>query len=241
MLEQWLNHGCSIGLARPTLELGAAGALGAFAASSVPYIAKSRPRTSASASTAPASATTAPTIRILFERSGESAVDRERRLGVCRRGHPSDHRCAPPAATAWAIWVTWPAMGVPTSPERAGSESSLWKIAPSAAIPVAMPTWRKVELIPDAIPLRCGGTTPIAAEASDGLTNPMPAPATMNPGSSAVQCECALEVAYQQQADADQRESNAQEQADGHARGQVARDAATTNISSVVGRKRSPV
>ena len=31
-----------------------------------------------------------------------------------------------------------------------------WKTAPQAAMPVAMPTWRKVELMPDAMPARCG-------------------------------------------------------------------------------------
>src|SRR5581483_10693158 len=45
----------------------------------------------------------------------------------------------------------------------------------------------KVLLMPLAMPLRCGGTTPIAAEASDGLTSPTPAPATIEPASSAVQ------------------------------------------------------
>ena len=54
-----------------------------------------------------------------------------------------------------------------------------WKTAPSPAIPVAMPTWRKVELIPDAIPLRSSGTTPIAVDASGGLTRPTPAPAAV--------------------------------------------------------------
>jgi hypothetical protein len=44
------------------------------------------------------------------------------------------------------------------------------KIEPSAAMPVAMPTWRNVELTPDAMPAWCGGTTPIAVEASGGLT-----------------------------------------------------------------------
>jgi hypothetical protein len=33
------------------------------------------------------------------------------------------------------------------------------KIAPSAAVPVAMPTWRKVELIPEAIPYRWSAST----------------------------------------------------------------------------------
>ena len=56
------------------------------------------------------------------------------------------------------------------------------KMVPSAAMPVAMPTCRKVELAPEAIPAWCGGTTPIAVEASGGFTSPEPNPETMNPG-----------------------------------------------------------
>ena len=36
-------------------------------------------------------------------------------------------------------------------------------------MPVAIPTWRKVLLMPEAMPLRAGGTTPIAVEASGGV------------------------------------------------------------------------
>ena len=64
-----------------------------------------------------------------------------------------------------------------------------WKTAPRAAMPVAMPTWRKVLLAPEAMPLRWGGTTAMADDASTGLTVPMPIPATMNPGSSTVHAE----------------------------------------------------
>ena len=66
---------------------------------------------------------------------------------------------------------------------------SLWKMAPRPAMPVAMPTWRNVELIPEAMPLCSGGTTATAEEASTGLIIPMPAPAKMNPGSSTVHSE----------------------------------------------------
>ena len=59
----------------------------------------------------------------------------------------------------------------------------VWKIAPSPAIPVAIPTWRNVLLIPDAIPARRGSTTLTAVEASGALTSPMPMPPTMKPGS----------------------------------------------------------
>ena len=67
-----------------------------------------------------------------------------------------------------------------------------WKIAPSAATPVAIPTWRKVVLIPDPIPDFSTGTTAIAAWPMPGLVIPMPTPATMNPASSAVHSESAL-------------------------------------------------
>ena len=80
----------------------------------------------------------------------------------------------PPAATACAIWAACPAAGVPTSCGVSLCVIALSKIAPSAAIPVAIPTWRNVLLIPLAIPLRCGGTTPIAVDASAGLISPRP-------------------------------------------------------------------
>ena len=54
-------------------------------------------------------------------------------------------------------------------------------------MPVAMPTCRNVELMPEAMPARCGSTTPTAAVASAGLTSPMPAPAMRKPARSAVQ------------------------------------------------------
>jgi DNA-binding Lrp family transcriptional regulator len=81
---------------------------------------------------------------------------------------------------------------VPTR-EADGASGEAWlrlcsiaevKIEPRAAMPAAMPIWRNVVLTPDAIPAFCGGTTPIAVEASGGLTRPAPSPATMNPASS---------------------------------------------------------
>ena len=46
---------------------------------------------------------------------------------------------------------------------------------------------RKVVLAPEAMPDRCGATTPTAVEASGGLTIPLPTPATMKPGIKWVQ------------------------------------------------------
>jgi hypothetical protein len=56
-------------------------------------------------------------------------------------------------------------------------------------MPVAMPTCRNVVLMPDAMPLCCGRTTPIAVDASGGLTMPMPVPARMKPASIVVHSE----------------------------------------------------
>ena len=71
----------------------------------------------------------------------------------------------------------------------------LAKMAPRPAIPVAMPTWRKVELAPDPMPLRSTGTTATDDEASTGLTIPMPAPASRNPGRSWVHPDPGVVVA----------------------------------------------
>ena len=74
------------------------------------------------------------------------------------------------------------------APKAPACPLTMWvKTAPSAAVPVAMPTWRNVELMPDAMPARCGSTTAMAAVASAGFTAPMPPPATMKPASIAVQ------------------------------------------------------
>jgi hypothetical protein len=56
-------------------------------------------------------------------------------------------------------------------------------------MPVAVPTWRKVELMPEAMPACCGGTTPTAVEASGGLTRPAPTPPKIIPGMRWVQAE----------------------------------------------------
>ena len=76
--------------------------------------------------------------------------------------------CAAAAISCeWPLRASWALVPLATS---------CWKIAPRPAMPVAMPTWRKVLLMPEAMPLRAGGTTPIAVEASGGLTMPMPMP-----------------------------------------------------------------
>ena len=54
-------------------------------------------------------------------------------------------------------------------------------------MPVAIPTWRNVLLIPDAIPARRGSTTLTAVAASGAFTIPTATPPTRKPGSSVVQ------------------------------------------------------
>ena len=98
------------------------------------------------------------------------------------------------------------------------------KIAPSAAMPVAMPTCRNVELMPDAMPARRGSTTPTAAVASAGLTRPMPAPQIRKPASSAVQSSPGWSAAHEQQPEADGREPAADEPAHAEALGELAGD-----------------
>src|SRR5437016_3508253 len=99
---------------------------------------------------------------------------------------------ADPDATACAIAWLRPAAGVEASASITRDCTWCWKIAPHAAIPVAIPAWRKVLLIPDAMPLRAGGTTPTAIVASDGFAIPTPTPAIRNPANRWVQPELTL-------------------------------------------------
>jgi len=92
---------------------------------------------------------------------------------------------------------------------------------PRPAMPVAMPTWRKVELMPEAIPARSGVTTPIAVEASGGLTSPTPAPATMNPGIRCVQSTRRLRPSHHQDSHSDQRQAGGDQQPNRHVGGQA--------------------
>ncbi len=91
-------------------------------------------------------------------------------------------------------------------------------------MPVAIPTCRNVELIPDAIPARAGSTTPTAVDASGTLTSPAPTPATIRPGSRWVQSELASSPRISSRPGADQREPRADEQARRHLRGEAPGD-----------------
>ncbi len=82
-------------------------------------------------------------------------------------------------ASAWDPLASGPA----DSFEIIELETSVARMLPSAATPVAIPIWRNVELIPEAIPARAGSTTPTAVDASGTLTRPQPTPATIIPGS----------------------------------------------------------
>jgi hypothetical protein len=82
-----------------------------------------------------------------------------------------------------------PASGVPRKPPAMSPVIRVANRVPKTAIPVAMPTWRNVVLMPEAIPAAQGGTRPTAVAASAGLTRPDPTPATISPGNRWVQPE----------------------------------------------------
>ena len=115
-----------------------------------------------------------------------------------------------------------------------------WKSAPSAAVPVAMPTWRKVELIPEPMPARCGGTTLTAVDASGALTSAMPMPATMKPASSAVHSEEADSPRISSRAIATSSMPPPMRARIGTRADSRPASGATTNDSSESGRKRTP-
>ena len=108
-------------------------------------------------------------------------------------------------------------------------------------MPVAMPIWRKVELAPDPMPLRSTGTTATDDDASTGLTIPMPAPASRNPGRSCVQPDPGVVVAINRSPSATRPESDG---SSGNGSGllTVRRPAmgATKNDITVIGRNRTP-
>ena len=120
------------------------------------------------------------------------------------------------------------------------SRTTCWKIAPQAAIPVAIPTWRNVELMPEAMPERRGSTTPIAAVASAGLTNPMPPPAIMKPASSAVQSSPASRPPISSRPVPTSASPPPMNQRTPTRSASCREIGATTNESSVTGMKRRP-
>ena len=91
-------------------------------------------------------------------------------------------------------------------------------------MPVAMPTCRNVELMPEAMPERRGSTTPMAAVASAGLVRPMPPPATRKPASSAVQSSPGSTPRISSSPMPDERQPAGQEPAHAEALGELAGD-----------------
>ena len=87
----------------------------------------------------------------------------------------------------------------------------LWNTAPRAAMPVAMPTWRKVLLAPEAMPLRWGGTTATAEDASTGLTVPMPTPADDEARQQHRPRGVAVGEGHEEAADGDEQHARAQQ------------------------------
>ena len=125
--------------------------------------------------------------------------------------------CSRNAGGAWAIACC-------AAPEDTASENeagacgtssvslsliSVWNIAPSVATPVAIPTWRKVLLIPDAIPARAALTTPIATEAIPGLVSPIPAPGEEEPGQQRRPAVADLDPVHEQQPERHQHQAGA--------------------------------
>ena len=82
-----------------------------------------------------------------------------------------------------------------------------WKIAPSAATPVAIPTWRKVDVDPRRhAGSAAGGTTPIAVWAIAGLVMPDARRRhTGSPAAAPSSCRRPRTPCIKQQADADER------------------------------------
>ena len=107
-------------------------------------------------------------------------------------------------------------------------------------MPVAMPTCRNVELMPDAMPARCGSTTPTAAVASGGLTSPMPPPATRKPASSAVQSSPASRPLISNSPRPTQKRPAPRNQRIPRRSASLPETGAIMNESSVTGRKRRP-
>ena len=83
-------------------------------------------------------------------------------------------------------------------------------------MPVAMPTWRKVELMPDAMPACRAGTTPTAVEASGGLIESDADSADDEARHQVGPVGLGVQPPHEQQPDADDDAAGADEQAYGH-------------------------
>ena len=89
-----------------------------------------------------------------------------------------------------------------------------WKTAPSPATPVAIPTWRKVVLIPEPIPDFSTGTTAIAAWPIPGLVDADPDPGEDEAGQQRRPARVRRDAVHQQQADPDHGQPDAEQDPD---------------------------
>ena len=199
-----------------------------------PWATKSRPWTKTAAATAPASATIAAMMRISFS-APVHPVTNGSCSGPSTRGLPCARtsaggslapggRCTPASRSASVMFEA----------------TRAWKIAPRPAIPVAIPTWRKVLLMPEAIPARRWSTTPTAVEAIAGLVRPTPKPASRKPGSSAVQPESASTPRISSRPSRRGRARAANRNRAGTRSVRLPENAAAKNDNRVSGRKRRP-
>src|SRR6202008_5033095 len=98
----------------------------------------------------------------------------------------------PPTDTALPIVLDWPSRNVSASAVCTCVLTVCAGSVPSNEIPAVAPPSRQVLLIPDAMPLRHGGTTATAVAASVGLMSPMPRPERHRPGRITVHEEFVL-------------------------------------------------
>ncbi len=91
------------------------------------------------------------------------------------------------------------------------------------------------------MPLRCGGTTPIAVEASGRVDESHAGAPDDEAGQQRGPLRGRGQPAHQQEPRADEGETDAQSSRTGTRAERFPEIAATMNISSVVGRKRKPV
>ena len=142
-------------------------------------------------------------------------------------GTPAMACWAPPEATASLTRFTVPCGNdSPASSDPSRSVNCDWKIAPSPAMPVAMPTWRKVLLMPEAMPLRRGRTTPTAVEASGGFDEADPDAGEQEAGEQRGPARVGVDAAHQQQPDADEQQPAAEQHAHRHPRPRAGRRSA---------------
>ena len=140
----------------------------------------------------------------VVERGGEADLVGTDQGVPDRGGRDGGRRLADPTAVDGGVEPA-AAVGAGTPGRRAwprGRPTVLGRIwlrntAPRPAMPVAMPTWRKVLDDPVAMPLRSGGTTDTEAEASTGLVIPTPMPASDEAGQEHRPGGVGLDVGHQ--------------------------------------------